>query len=142
MAITQGTCNTFRSEVLQALHNFTTTTGDVFKIALYTSSATIGPDTTVYTTFGETSGGGYTAGGIALTNVTPTLSGTTGITTFADPTFSSVSISFRGALIYNSSKANRAVCVLDFGADQTVSSGNFTVQFPVATNTTAIIRIG
>ena len=137
------------------MHNFTsgsgggTTTstgsGNTFKIALFTSSASLGAGTTAYSTSNEASGTGYTAGGNSLTNVTPTTSSTTALLDFADSTWSSSSITARGALIYNSSttagSANRAVLVLDFGSDKALSSGDFTVSFPTADASSAIIRI-
>jgi|SRR5210317_2466881 hypothetical protein len=155
MAIDQAMCTSFKQEILQGIHNFTsgsgggttTTTGsgNTFKIALYTSSASLGAGTTAYTTSNEVSGTGYTAAGNTLTNVTPTTSSTTALTDFADTTWSSSTITARGALIYNSSTtagtANRAVVVLDFGADKTSTSGDFTIQFPAAGASTAIIRI-
>ena len=155
MAITQAMCTSFKQEILQGIHNFTsgsgggttTTTGsgNSFKTALYTSSATMSASTTAYSTTNEISGTGYTAGGAALTNVTPTTSSTTALTDFADLTWSSSTITARGALIYNSStaagSANRGVIVLDFGADKTSTSGNFTIQFPAADASNAIIRI-
>jgi hypothetical protein len=155
MAIDQAMCTSFKQEILQGIHNFTsgsgggttTTTGsgNTFKIALYTSSASLGAGTTAYTTSNEVSGTGYTAAGNTLTNVTPTTSSTTALTDFADTTWSSSTITARGALIYNSStaagSANRAVVVLDFGADKTSTSGDFTIQFPAAGASTAIIRI-
>jgi len=121
--------------------------GNSFKIALYTSDATLNASTTAFSSTNEvsTSGTNYSSGGVALTNVTPTLSSTTALTDFADAVFSSVSLTARGALIYNSSttagSANRAVVVLDFGADKTATSGDFTVQFPTADASNAIIRI-
>jgi len=155
MAIDQAMCTSFKQEILQGIHNFTsgsgggttTTTGsgNTFKIALYTSSASLGAGTTAYTTSNEVSGTGYTGAGNTLTNVTPTTSSTTALTDFADTTWSSSTITARGALIYNSStaagSANRAVVVLDFGADKTSTSGDFTIQFPAAGASTAIIRI-
>jgi hypothetical protein len=155
MAIDQAMCTSFKQEILQGIHNFTsgsgggttTTTGsgNTFKIALYTSSASLGAGTTAYTTSNEVSGTGYTAAGNTLTNVTPTTSSTTALTDFADTTWSSSTITARGALIYNSSTtagtANRAVVVLDFGADKTSTNGDFTIQFPAAGASTAIIRI-
>tara|TARA_B100000700_G_scaffold305452_2_gene379374 strand:- start:399 stop:869 length:471 start_codon:yes stop_codon:yes gene_type:complete len=155
MAITTAMCTSFKSELLQGIHNFhngsgggtttTTGTGNTFKIALYTSSATLSASTTAYATTNEVSGTGYTAGGNTLTNVDPTTSGTTALTDFADTTWSSASITARGALIYNSSttagSANRAVCALDFGADKTSTSGDFVIQFPAADASNAIIRI-
>jgi|TARA_R100001594_G_C3975430_1_gene248783 hypothetical protein len=157
MAITQAMASSFKQELLQGIHNFTngsgggtttsTGTGNSFKIALYTSDATLNASTTAFSSTNEvsTSGTNYSSGGVALTNVTPTLSSTTALTDFADAVFSSVSLTARGALIYNSSttagSANRAVVVLDFGADKTATSGDFTVQFPTADASNAIIRI-
>jgi len=157
MAITTAMATSFKSELLQGIHNFhngsgggtttTTGTGNTFKIALYTSSATLAASTTAYATTNEVSATGtnYTAGGNTLTNVDPSTSGTTALTDFADTTWSSASLTARGALIYNSSttagSANRAVCSLDFGEDKTSTSGDFTVQFPAADASNAIIRI-
>ena len=141
MAISQAMCTSFKVELLTATHNFTASTGDVFKIALYTSSASLDATTTVYTTSNEVVGTGYTAGGNTLTNVTPTASGTTALTDFADTTWSTATITARGAMIYNSSKANKAVCILDFGSDKTSTAGNFTIVFPVPDASNAIIRI-
>jgi len=141
MAISQAMCTSFKSELMQALHNFTTSTGNAFKIALYTSSATLGATTTAYSATNEVTGTGYTAGGNTLTNVTPTTSGTTAFTDFADTTWSSATITARGALIYNSTNSNRAVCVLDFGADKTSTNGDFTIVFPTPDASNAIIRI-
>lgn len=141
MAISQALCTSFKQELLTATHDFTLSTGDAFKIALFTSSATLGASTTAYSTSNEASGTGYSAGGNTLTNVTPTTSGTTALTDFADTTWSSSTITARGALIYNSSKSNRAVAVLDFGSDKSSSSGDFTIQFPAADASNAIIRI-
>lgn len=138
MAISQAMCSSFKQELLEAIQNFTT---DTFKIALYTSSATLDATTTAYTTSNEVVGTGYTAGGNTLAGTTITLSGTTAFVDFSDTTWSTASITARGALIYNSSKANRAVAVLDFGADKTSSAGNFTVQFPTNDASNAIIRI-
>jgi hypothetical protein len=142
MAITQALCTSFKVEILQAIHNFTTSTGDVFKLALYTSSANLDAATTAYTSSNEVGNSGtYTAGGGTLTNVTPTSSGTTAFLDFADISFTSATITARGALIYNSSKSNRAVAVLDFGSDKISTTGTFTVQFPVAGASNAIVRI-
>jgi hypothetical protein len=141
MAISQAMCTSFKVELLTATHNFTASTGDVFKIALYTSSASLDATTTVYTTSNEVVGTGYTAGGNTLTNVTPTASGTTALTDFADTTWSTATITARGAMIYNSSKSNKAVCILNFGSDKTSTAGNFTIVFPVADASNAIIRI-
>jgi hypothetical protein len=141
MPISQAMCTSFKVELLTATHNFTASTGDTFKIALYTSSATLGASTTVYSTSDEVVGTGYTAGGNTLTNITPTSSGTTAFTDFADTTWSTATITARGALIYNSSKANRSVCVLDFGSDKTSTAGNFSIVFPTADASNALIRI-
>ena len=142
MAITQALCTSFKVEILQAIHDFTASTGDVFKLALYTSTATLDATTTVYSATNEVADSGtYTAGGGALTNVTPTSTGTTAFLDFGDISFTSATITARGALIYNSSKANRAVAVLDFGSDKISTTGTFTVQFPIADATNAIVRI-
>ena len=142
MAISQAMCTSFKSELLTAEHDFTNTTGDTFRIALYTSSATLGASTTAYSATNEVSGTGYTTAGEALTNVTPTTSGTTAYTDFADVTWSSATITANGALIYNDSHASdAAVCVLEFGGDKTSTNGDFTIQFPTADASNAIIRI-
>lgn len=142
MAITQAMCTSFKSELLTAEHNFTASTGDTFKIALYTSSATLDASTTAYSATNEVSGTGYTATGNTLTAVSPTTSGTTAFTDFADTTWSSATITARGALIYNDDHASdAAVCVLDFGGDKTSTNGDFTIQFPTADASNAIIRI-
>jgi len=142
MAISQAMCTSFKSELLTAEHDFTNTTGNTFRIALYTSSATLGATTTAYSATNEVSGTGYTAAGEALTNVTPTTSGTTAYTDFADVTWSSATITANGALIYNDSHASdAAVCVLAFGGDKTSTNGDFTIQFPTADASNAIIRI-
>lgn len=135
-------CTSFKVELLEGVHDFTTGTGDTFKIALYTSAATLDASTTAYSATNEVSGTGYTAGGEALTNVSPTSSGTTAFIDFADVTWSSATITARGALIYNSTAAgNPAVAVLDFGADKTSTAGDFTVIFPTADASNAIVRI-
>ena len=137
MAITQTTCTSFKVELLTGTHNFSS---DTFKIALYTGDATLGADTTAYSATNEVSATGYTAGGNTLTvSTTPTSSSTIAYASFANTSWSSA-LTARGALIYNSSKSNKAVAVLDFGADKT-SSGTFTVTFPTADATSAIIRI-
>jgi hypothetical protein len=141
MAISQALCTSFKVELMTGTHNFTTSTGNTFKLALYTSSATLGATTTAYSATNEASGTNYTAGGSALTNVTPTSTGTTAFTDFADLTFSTVTITANGCLIYNSSASNKAVAVLAFGADKTATAGNFTIVFPTADATNAIIRI-
>ena len=144
MAITSAICNSFKTEILTAVHNFTATTGDTFNLALYTSSATLDKTTTAYSDTNEitnTSGSAYTAGGIALTSVTPALSGDTACCDFADVSFTSASFTANGCLIYNDTNADRAVCAIAFGGDKTVSSGTFTIQFPEADASNAIVRI-
>ena len=141
MAITTAMCTSFKKEVLEALHDFNTTSGSVFKIALYTSSADLGAATTAYSATNEVSGTGYTAGGNTLTNIDPVTSGTTGFADFADTTWTSATITAAGALIYNSSQSNKAVAVLSFGGDKTSTNGDFVVQFPAADASNAIIRI-
>ena len=147
--ITQAMCTSFKQELLTATHNFTATTGNVFKIALFRATAslvgTYGAATTNYSNMtgnsDETSGTGYTAGGNTLTNVTPTTSGTTAFTDFADTTWTSASITASGALIYNSSVSDKAIAVLSFGGDKTSTAGDFTIIFPAADASNAIIRI-
>lgn len=136
-------CTSFKKELLQGKHNFTASSGNTFKLALYTNSASFTAATTAYTSSNEVSNSGsYSAGGGALTNVTPTSSGTTALTDFADLEFTSATITARGALIYNDSAAgDPTVAVLDFGADKTSTTGTFTIQFPTADATNAIIRI-
>ena len=134
-------CTSFKVELMTATHNFTASTGNTFKIALYTSSATLGASTTAYSSTNEVTGTGYTAGGNTLTNVTPTSSGTTAFTDFADTTWSTATITANGALIYNSSASNKAVAVLAFGADKTSTAGDFTIVFPAADASNAIIRL-
>jgi len=142
MAITTAMCTSFKQELMEAKHNFLASGGNTFNLALYTSSASLGAGTTAYTTSNEISGTGYTAKGASLTNVNPTTSSTTAFTDFADLTFSSSSITARGALIFNdSASGDPAVCALDFGGDKTSSSGDFTIQFPKADASNAIIRI-
>ena len=143
MAISQAMCTSFKVELLDGVHNFDTG-GDTFKIALYTSSATLDASTTAYTTSNEVSSSGtnYTAGGNTLTvSQVPTSTGTTAFLDFADTTWSSATITARGALIYNSSQSNKAVAVLDFGSDKTSTNGDFTIIFPTADASNAIIRI-
>jgi|TARA_R100000329_G_scaffold5426_1_gene7023 hypothetical protein len=142
MAISQAMCTSFKVELLKGVHNFTNSSGNTFNIALYTSSASLGAGTTAYTTSNEVSGTNYTAKGQALTNVTPTSSSTTALTDFTDETFSNVTLTARGALIFNdSASGDPAVCVLDFGSDKSASSGDFTIVFPAADSSNAIIRI-
>ena len=141
MAVTQATCTSFKQELLEAVHDFTS---HVFKIALYSDSATLGAGTTVYSTDNEitnTSGTAYTAGGKALTTIAPTSSGTVAFVDFDNVSWTSASFTARGALIYNSSASNKAVAVLDFGSNRVVSDDTFEVQFPVSSATTAVIRI-
>ena len=142
MAITQAMCTSFKKELLEAKHNFLLSGGSTFNIALYTSSATLSAATTAYTTSNEVSGTNYSAKGGELTRIDPSTSGTTALTDFADETFSSSTITARGALIFNdSASGDPAVCVLDFGADKSSSSGDFTVVFPATDASNAIIRI-
>ena len=142
MAITQAMCTSFKKELLEAGHNFKNSGGSAFKLALFTSSATLGASTTAYATTNEVTGTGYTAGGSALTRVDPTSSGTTAFTDFADLTFSTATITANGALIYNDDASNdAAVIVLAFGGDKTSTAGDFTIQFPTADASNAIIRI-
>jgi hypothetical protein len=144
MAITSAVCNSFKTEVLRAIHNFTQG-GNSFKLALYTSSATINKSTTAYSSTNEisnTAGSAYSAGGKALTNVTPALSGDTACCDFADISFTSASFTANGCLIYNdTASGDPAVCAIAFGGDKTVSSGTFTIQFPTADASNAILRI-
>ena len=144
--ITQAMCTSFKDQILEAVHDFRTSGGDVFKIARYSSAATLGATTTAYTSSNEVANSGtYAAGGGTLTNVTPTTSGTTAFTDFADISFTSATINARGALIYNSTPThtytNPSVVVLDFGGDKISTSGTFTIQFPTADASNAIIRI-
>ena len=144
MAITSAICNSFKQELLVGTHNFTATTGNTFKIALFTSSATLGAGTTAFATTNEitnSSGTAYTSGGATLTSVTPTLDSSTAVCDFNDVSFTSASFTANGALIYNSSASNKAVAAIAFGGDKTVSSGTFTIQFPAADASNAIIRI-
>ena len=144
MAISSAICTSFKQEILVGTHNFTATSGDTFKIALYTSSATLGASTTAYSTSNEitnSSGTAYTAGGATLTSVTPTTSGTTALCDFADVSYTDASFTANGALIYNDTQSDKAVCAIAFGADKTVTSGTFTIQFPTADATNAIIRL-
>ena len=144
MAITSAICNSFKVEILKGVHDFTASTGNTFNLALYTSSATLGAGTTAYSTSNEitnSSGTAYTAGGATLTSVTPTTSGTTAICDFSDVSYTSASFTANGALIYNDDQSDKAVAVIAFGGDKTVSSGTFTIQFPTADASNAIIRI-
>lgn len=156
MPITQAMCTSFKAEILLGVHDFRATSGDTFKLALYTSSANIDANTAAYTASNEVTGTNYTAGGGTLANLgvvtsTNTASTGTGFTDFSDLTFANSTITARGALIYNTTPSansnanttltNAAVCSLDFGSDRTSTAGDFTIIFPTATNTTAIIRI-
>ena len=141
MAITQAMCTSFKSELLTATHNFTNGSGHTFKLALFTNAASLGAGTTAYSTSNEASGTGYSAGGNTLTNVTPTTSGTTAFTDFVNTSFTSSTITARGALIYNSSQSDKAVCVLDFGSDKSSTAGTFAIIFPTPDANNAIIRI-
>lgn len=156
MAITQAMCTSFKAELMLAVHDFRETGGDTFKLALYTSSATIDANTTAYSSSNEVTGTNYTAGGGTLTRLGVVTSNNTastgvGFTDFSDLTFANATITARGALIYNNTPSansnanttltNAAVCALDFGSDKTSTDGDFTIVFPAATNTTAIIRI-
>ena len=145
MAITSAVCNSFKAEVLQALHNFTASSGNSFKLALYTSSATLNKSTTAYSTSNEidnTSGSAYSAKGKALTSVTPALSTDTACCDFNDISWTSASFTANGCLIFNdSASGDPAVCAIAFGSDKTVTSGTFTIQFPTADASNAIIRI-
>ena len=143
MAISSAICNSFKQEILVEGHNFTNST-DQFKLAMYTSSASLGASTTAYSATNEisnTSGSAYSPGGANLTSVTPVLDGSTAVCDFADISFTSASFTANGCLIYNSTNSNKAVCVVAFGGDKTVSSGTFTIQFPAAAASTAIVRI-
>lgn len=145
MAITQAICTSFKRQLFEGQHDFRAA-GHTFNIALYQSAATLDATTTDYTASNEASGTGYSAGGQALTNVNPTTAGTTAYIDFADETFSTVTITARGALIYNTTtgggtSTTDSVVVLDFGADRSASLGDFTVQFPIADASNAIIRL-
>ena len=142
MAITTALCTSFKQELMEAVHNFKNSGGSTFNLALYTSSASLGAGTTAYTTSNEVSGTYYTAKGASLPRVDPSTSGTTALTDFADLTFSNATVTARGALIFNdSASGDPAVCALDFGGDKTSTAGDFTIQFPTADASNAIIRI-
>ncbi len=145
MAITSAICNSFKQELLVGTHNFTASSGHTFKIALFTSSASLGAGTTAYSTSNEisnTSGSAYSAGGATLTSVTPTLDSSTAVCDFADVSWTSASFTANGCLIFNDSHSTDAsVCAIAFGSDKTVTSGTFTIQFPTADASNAIIRI-
>lgn len=141
MAITSTLTTSFKKELLEGTHNFAASGGNSFKLALYTSSATLGATTTAFTTTGQSSGTNYTSGGAALTNVAPTSSGTTGFTDFADLTFGTATVTARGCMIYNDTNSDKSVATIDFGGDKTSTAGDFTIVFPAAAASTAIIRI-
>lgn len=146
MAITSAICTTFKKELLERKHDFNATSGHTFKIALYTSAATLGAATTAYTTTDEVVGTGYTAGGTTLTNIDPTSSGTTAFIDFNDATWASATITAAGAVIYNTTTdggtgTTNAVAVISFGGDKTSTNGDFVVQFPVADASNAIVRL-
>lgn len=147
MAITQAMCTSFKVQLLTATHDFTNTTGDSFKLALFRATASIvgtfGAGTTNYSDMGadEASGTNYTAGGQALANVTPTSSGTTAYTDFSDEVFTNVTVTTSGCLIYNDTKLDKAVAVFDFGGDKTATAGDLTIIFPTADASNAIIRL-
>jgi hypothetical protein len=143
MAITQALPNSFKKQLLDGDQDFSSAGGDVFKLALYVSTATLGAATTSYTTSGEVSASGtnYTTGGLVLVNSGTSVVSTVAFTDFADLSFQNVTLTARGCLIYNTSFSNSAVAVLNFTTDKTATSGTFTIQFPAFTNTSAIIRI-
>ena len=150
MAIAQAMCTSFKKELLEGVHNFKNSGGDTFKLALFaegsggksSTTATLGASTTALVTTGEVaSSGTYSTGGGTLTRVDPTTSGTTALTDFADLSFTTATITAMGALIYNSSDSNKAVAVLDFTSNKTSTAGTFTIQFPTADASNAIIRI-
>ena len=145
MAITSAVCTSFKVEILKGVHDFTATTGNTFKIALYTSDATLGASTTAFSATNEitnSSGTAYTSGGATLTSVTPTSDSTTAVCDFADVSYTDASFTANGALIYNDSASGDPACVVvAFGSDKTVTSGTFTIQFPTADATNAIIRL-
>ena len=141
MAIASTLTTSFKVELLTGTHNFTNSSGNSFKLALYTSSATLGAATTAFTTTGQASGTNYTSGGAALTNIAPTTGGTTGFTDFSDLTFGTATVTARGCMIYNDTNSDKSVATIDFGGDKTSTAGDFTVVFPAAAASTAIIRI-
>jgi hypothetical protein len=142
MAITSAICNSFKQEILEAEHNFTASTGDTFNLALYDSDAVLSKATTAYTTSEELAdSGGYTAKGKALTSVTPVLDSDTAVCDFANVSWTSASFTARGCLIFNDDNSDTSVCAIDFGGDKTVTSGTFTIEFPAAAASTAIIQI-
>jgi|TARA_E500000318_G_scaffold96314_1_gene96613 hypothetical protein len=140
MAITSAIATSFKQEILVEGHNLTNG-ADSIKLALYTSSATMGASTAAFTTTNQVSGTNYSSGGGTLTNVTPSTSGTTAIVDFADFTFGTATVTARGCLLYNSTNSNKALCTIDFGGDKTSTAGDFTIVFPSPTATGAIIRL-
>ena len=134
-------CTSFKKELMTATHNFTNSTGNTFKLALYDNNASFPASTTAYTTSIEISGSGYSAGGGTLPNVTPTTGSTTAFTDFADLTFSTATITARGCMIYNDTNSDKSVATIDFGGDKTSTAGDFTIVFPAKAASTAIIRI-
>ena len=140
MAISQAMCTSFKKELMEAKHNILNSGGNTFKIALYTSSASLGASTTAYTSSNEVSGTNYSAKGNTLTRVDPSTSGTTALTDFADTSWSTATITARGALIFNEDTSGDT-SVLDFGGDKTATAGTFTIAFPAADASNAIIRI-
>ena len=148
MAITQAVCNSFKKELLVGAHDFDASSGDTFKLALYTSSASLDASTTAFTTSNEVSGTGYSSGGASLTSIDPALDSSTAVCDFSNLTFSTVTVTARGAMIYNStpnttsaSLTNPACVILNFGSDITATAGDFTITFPAAGASTAIIRL-
>ena len=144
MTISSAVCNSFKQEILVGTHNFTASSGNAFKLAMYTSSASLGAGTTAYSSSNEitnASGSAYSAGGKTIVSVTPALDGTVAVCDFADISFTSASFTANGCLIYNDTNADRAVCAIAFGGDKTVSSATFTIQFPAADASNAILRI-
>jgi hypothetical protein len=139
--ISTALTTSFKKELLEGKHNFSLSGGDTFKIALYTSSAVLGAETTAYTASGEITGAGYTAGGATLTRVDPSSSGTTGFATFENVSWPAATITANGALIYNTSASNASVMTLAFGSDKSVTNGTFEIIFPTANASSAIIRI-
>jgi hypothetical protein len=139
---TNAICNSFKGQILRAIHDFTLSTGDTFKLAMYQTDATLGASTTSYTSSNEVSSSGYSAGGKALVNSGVKVSSAVAITNFSNVSFTGVTLTARGALIYNDTAAgDPAVCVLDFGGNKTATAGTFTVQFPAFTTSAAIVRI-
>ena len=142
MTIYQAVCNSFKQEILQAVHNFSSAGGNTFKLSLYTSVASLSSTTTVYTSTNEVSASGqYTAGGGVLAGQQTSLDTGVGIVTFSNLSFTGVTLTAAGALIYNTSQSNKAVCALDFGGDKTATAGTFTIVFPAFTSSNAILRI-